>query len=391
MRITINGKRHLVGRYETLQLAKAALERAKADKVHGTYVPNVQRRQIAEETRRKEIEQGITLREWVDVWIEQLEGAGKTVGTLKTYRSTLEVHVLPELGDRALREITKTDIDQLIERLKALPAKRGTRGESNGVWQNVARTISSCFTAAAKQGAGGIEVSPVHIEGMSKRKRKQITDHDDVATDHEVAKIANAMPGIYALAIYLGAYCAMRMGEVLGLQRRDFESLDRPELAMLNIRRQHNTKSYEYTAPKYGSVRRISIPSSIVPLIVEHLEKSVDKTASAPVFPNKPGGSNPASPSAFDRSWRNAPDQVRPGLRFHDLRHTGLTMYGQKGATVSELMERAGHTDPATVMRYQHATVERDRLTTTKLNANIVLPETVGEIASLDQKRTANE
>ena len=48
------------------------------------------------------------------------------------------------------------------------------------------------------------------------------------------------------------------------------------------------------------------------------------------------------------------------GFSFHALRHSGLTWAGLAGATVAELQNRAGHTTPAIVARYQHATDERD-------------------------------
>ena len=52
----------------------------------------------------------------------------------------------------------------------------------------------------------------------------------------------------------------------------------------------------------------------------------------------------------------------------HWLRHTGLTAYAQQGATQAELMRRGGHLNPDAAARYQHATVERDRALTAKLN-----------------------
>ena len=48
-------------------------------------------------------------------------------------------------------------------------------------------------------------------------------------------------------------------------------------------------------------------------------------------------------------------------FRFHDLRHTGLTIFAQEGATLAELMRRGGHADIHIVLRYQHATMSRDR------------------------------
>ena len=50
----------------------------------------------------------------------------------------------------------------------------------------------------------------------------------------------------------------------------------------------------------------------------------------------------------------------KPGLTVHGLRHTGLTLAAQAGATIGELMARAGHTTPTMALRYQHAAAERD-------------------------------
>ena len=50
----------------------------------------------------------------------------------------------------------------------------------------------------------------------------------------------------------------------------------------------------------------------------------------------------------------------RPDLRFHDLRHTGAVLAAATEATLSELMQRLGHTTAGAAMRYQHAPRDRD-------------------------------
>jgi integrase len=59
----------------------------------------------------------------------------------------------------------------------------------------------------------------------------------------------------------------------------------------------------------------------------------------------------------------------RSDLHFHDLRHTGLTWAAQSGATLAELMGRAGHSTPAMAIRYQHAAQDRDAVIAAKLSA----------------------
>jgi len=58
---------------------------------------------------------------------------------------------------------------------------------------------------------------------------------------------------------------------------------------------------------------------------------------------------------------RDAVRSLPPRFRFHDLRHAGLTIFAQEGATLAELMRRGGHSDIRVVLRYQHATLTRDR------------------------------
>lgn len=47
--------------------------------------------------------------------------------------------------------------------------------------------------------------------------------------------------------------------------------------------------------------------------------------------------------------------------RIHDLRHAGLTLAAQSGATLAEVMRRAGHTTSRAALLYQHAAEDRDR------------------------------
>src|SRR3712207_3056477 len=49
-----------------------------------------------------------------------------------------------------------------------------------------------------------------------------------------------------------------------------------------------------------------------------------------------------------------------PDVHLHDLRHAGLTLAAQSGATLAEVMRRAGHSSSRAAMIYQHAAGRRD-------------------------------
>lgn len=90
----------------------------------------------------------------------------------------------------------------------------------------------------------------------------------------------------------------------------------------------------------------------------------------SPLFPSVRDSSRPLSQTLFDEEWRAARVKAgMPSFRFHDLRHTGLTLYAQAGATLSEIMARGRHKHPEVAVRYQHATLERDRANAAVLGA----------------------
>lgn len=67
--------------------------------------------------------------------------------------------------------------------------------------------------------------------------------------------------------------------------------------------------------------------------------------------------------------WKHA--RIRagiPGVHFHDLRHAGLTLSAQAGATLAEVMCRAGHNSAAAGLRYQHAADRRDAVIASRLS-----------------------
>ena len=105
-----------------------------------------------------------------------------------------------------------------------------------------------------------------------------------MATAEEVKSFAEAMPAHLRIAVPLAAWCALRMGEVLGLQRRDLEHLDDPSRATLHVRRQWNSQAKSLTLPKAGSARSIAIPAALLPAVVMHLGTFTGRDRTAPVL-----------------------------------------------------------------------------------------------------------
>jgi integrase len=177
----------------------------------------------------------------------------------------------------------------------------------------------------------------------------------------ELAAAIESTPERWKLALLLAAWCQLRQGEILGLQRRDVDPLhgiiaiDRTWTAV--------SKSSPVIGPPKTDAgrRRVAVPPNVAGPLKLHLSKHVGAAPDSWIFPGE--GDNPASPRTLNHVWSKARDNAgRPDLRLHDLRHSGLTWAAATGASTAELMRRAGHSSAQAALRYQHATEDRDRV-----------------------------
>ena len=151
-----------------------------------------------------------------------------------------------------------------------------------------------------------------------------------------------------------GGMVPAEKGRGRGLRRKDVD-LERGLLTVEMTRTTAMSGRTIVKEPKTRAGRRsVAIPPNALELLVEHLHVHVGEDADSIVV------------SGTDRSLSVAWSEARAGigrddLRFHDLRHSGLTWSAATGASVAELMRRAGHASQAAALRYQHATDERDR------------------------------
>ena len=355
VRVTFQRQQLSIGSYDTLTIAKAALEQARGQIALGTFVTPDKRAQLIQATREQDQRDATTVTEFVAMWLDGLQDHGASDGTLKSYRSVMKCHVLPAVGNMRLVDVTRDLIDGIDRGLVTM----------SGARNNARIALSSMFNKAVEQGY--LKESPVHLASVKRRKHRGIMS-DHLATAGEIPLFAAGMPDRLKLAVFLAAWCGLRKGEVLGLQRGDITGMgggpiSDDRLAVLHVARQLNSKSAggaKYTPPKYDSVRALTIPVELMPMVVEHLEQWVALAADAPVFPSAALSMRPCSHTSFDDAWSKSRGPVHPGFRFHDLRHTGLTVFRRAGGTEFDAMARGGHRDMEVAASYQETDLSRD-------------------------------
>jgi len=286
----------------------------------------------------------ITFGTYATGWLDQRPDLAER--TRELYAWLLDRHILPALGSLPLGELSSSKVRSWNAKLAA---------EHPTTAAKAYRLLSSILRTAVADGRLGR--NPCQVKGAATEKAPE----RPVATIAEVQALADAMPEHLRIAVLLAAWCQLRRGELLGLRRRDVDLL-RGTVTVSVTRTKTMAGTMVEKAPKTEAGRRsVAIPPNVTTVLADHLASSVAPVPDAPLLVGEKGA--PVIPGVLQTAWDRARRSIgRPDLRLHDLRHSGLTWSAATGATVAELMHRAGHASPAAALRYQHATEDRDRV-----------------------------
>ncbi len=195
------------------------------------------------------------------------------------------------------------------------------------------------------------------------------------ATLAELLVLTDEMPDSRRAAVLLSAWCALRIGEVLELRRRDID-LARGVVSVTRAVAWVGGQPIVGTPKSAAGTRQVSVPPHIVPALQHHLDAHVCAGADALLFPSVRDARRHLQPTVLHQSWRKARSVAgREDLRIHDLRHTGATLAAMTGATLAELQARLGHSTVAAALRYQHAAQGRDAEIALRLSDLATQPE----------------
>jgi integrase len=316
----------------------------------------------------------ITFNDYANIWLAQRTDIKPR--TREQYGWLLKNKLLPHFGEREIAKVTPVHVRSWYASIAA---------ETPGVARSAYRLLRAIFNTAIQDDL--IIKNPCRVKGAGTDKWTERT----VPTVEQVAMLTLAMPEQYRAAVVLAAWGTLRRGEVLGLMRKDIDVVAcsvRVERAL----HEYHDGSLEIGSTKNGEPRRLHLPSAVMPLLVDHLERFVGDSPDSPMFVGATG--EPLRPSNFWVIWDKSRKQVGlKSVRYHDLRHFAATMFASTGASTKEIMSRGGWKSVAMVVRYEHASEERDALLAEALNpytqSGIVVP--VGPLHEKDRARSAHD
>lgn len=196
-------------------------------------------------------------------------------------------------------------------------------------------------------------------------------DFLDVGKAREFMRCLESEPLFWRVYLNVLITCGLRRGECTGLQWRDID----PDKLTLNIERnvtidRNSPDKYRVGSTKTGEVRTVPLSPRVYALLME-LKREQELRYSTTMFPTmfifcrasdpqKP--TYPTEPTRWQRKFvkRHSLPDVSP----HDLRHTAATLALESGATLKQVQELLGHSDPSTTMAfYTGVTDEAQRRT----------------------------
>ena len=216
------------------------------------------------------------------------------------------------------------------------------------------RLLKSIFNAAIADEL--LDRSPIKDKSATLvRSRKA-----QAATTEQVAALAEQVPARYRAAVLVAAYGCFRQGEQFALARKHYNAFNRTLTIERAVKKLTGQPAFIGATKTVGSNRTVVLPKVAAEALEQHLAQYVGNDPESLIFTNGKGSLVTSS----ELSGWFIPARNRAGLptlRWHDLRSTGLTIAASTGASITALMNRAGHTSVRAAMIYQKLTKADDQ------------------------------
>ena len=297
----------------------------------------------------------MTLSEWLDRWLEQMVAILRP-STLEHYRSDMEHHVKPYLGQKKLTQITASDLRKLYDDLKKQGRVHPRPGQSRGLSTTTIHGIHTTLHHALKSAVDQrlLPHNPAdHVE-PPKVVHKSMTILNEEQLDTFLAAVEQ--DPIWKNFFYTELTTGLRLGEICGLMWSDFDAKKGTLSVNRTIHKEKGGRLVTGDTKTYAGTRTIVLPDSTAELLRGRKKNSY----SVWIFPNPLKPEAPMNPSIAYRQLKAIlTENSLPDLRFHDLRHTFATHALANGVDAKTLSGILGHTKASfTVDTYTHTTTD---------------------------------
>jgi integrase len=285
----------------------------------------------------------------VDICEQYLaEKAGKGKASSRQRSQELLAHIVRALGSKSAVNLRPADVSAAYKRLEETLSKRTVRHVH---WQLHAALELSVRWGQIPINAAS-RVSPPTADSFEARALSK-----DEVTSLLTSVRGKPLGPLVMTALDTGA----REGELLALRWTDLD-LDRG-IAHISRSVRRSKGKWEFSEPKTKRSRRaVGISAPTVAMLKSHRQHQLERrlrlgeawTDLDLVFPT--GRGTPQNATEVSKSFRKlAAEAGFEGLRFHDLRHSSVSLLLGRGESMADVSRRVGHSGiGTTVDTYGH-------------------------------------
>ena len=297
-----------------------------------------------------------TVGEYLNHWLATVVKPNLAPKTHQGYELIVRRHIIPAIGSKKLRTLAVIDVRNLVQVLQQQGLGRRSVQYTHAVLraglQNamrdelVMRNVAKLVRIPAPRYEVGLGLSVG-------RARLLLTSSK-----------SDRLHALYVVAVYLG----LRRAELVGLRWEDLD-LDRGVLSVNHTLQRVDGKLRLLPPKTRTSKRSVPLPAPVVDALRQHQVRQARERLkvgpkwvdSGMVFTS--GIGTPLDPDNLSRSWyavRSALGEPLP--RFHDLRHTCVSLLLAEGVPPHIVQQIAGHsTIGVTMTIYAHASLDEKR------------------------------
>lgn len=277
---------------------------------------------------------------WAEQWLDASRHLAPN--TLAMYAKDLRLHVLPQIGNYRLIDLTTEDIDAVL-------AYNLEQGLSPATVHKQYRTVRRMLAVAVERHKIPYNVAANVNPPRIPHREMRFLDRP------ELELLADSIGDRYRSWVLVSGWGGLRWSEAIGLRPEDIKG------DVIDVRSQllHDKGQWVRSPLKTkASRRRVPLP----PSVAEELRYHMDTYPADLIFTNRDG--QPISHASFTGNVFK-PALVRARLdrtiRIHDLRHTAVALAIQAGAHPKTIQVRMGHASiSVTLDTYGHLMPDMD-------------------------------
>lgn len=290
-------------------------------------------------------------RDWLDIWLKNYVKPTAKRRTYERYSQIVEQHIIGNLGEEELDDITPLRLQQFVTQLmnsgNLLTGKGLSANSVNGIITVIQSSLKLAYTLG--------ETKEYVADRIKRPKpREKVVTCFSLSEQKKIEQAVLADKRSKMFGIVLCLYSGFRIGELLTLKWSD---VDFNKGTIMVTKTCHDGKDengklcrIEDTPKTISSRREIPLPKCIIQLLRAHKKDSnSDYIISSDGKP------------LYVRSYQRSFDLLLKELKiehkgFHSLRHTFATRAIECGMDVKTLSEILGHKNPTiTLSRYAHS------------------------------------